>query len=205
MFIWCQFQIYTLWCHNYPIHHKNPERNWTKRLKTHFLVTYWLFNKDVKQWRYGIKLQRVPEFCSADIVYHLASMGECSFLFTIGNNHPKYSFLTKHHSFNVHLLVWKHEIDLNVQTCIQTTALISIWNKPIQKRNRRGAVGRASDSWSVDTCQSWVRAPWKAPVVSLSKKLYSHCLVLVGYSNGFEGDLHKQIIACFTLELKKSV
>ena len=111
MFIWCQFQIYTLWCHNYPIHHKNPERNWTKRLKTHFLVTYWLFNKDVKQWRYGIKLQRVSEFCSADIVYHLASMGECSFLFTIGNNHPKYSFLTKHHSFNVHWLVWKHEID----------------------------------------------------------------------------------------------
>ena len=38
---------------------------------------------------------------------------------------------------------------------------------------RIGTVGNASDSWSVDTCQSWVRAPSKAPVVSLSKKLYS--------------------------------
>jgi len=36
----------------------------------------------------------------------------------------------------------------------------------------------------------------------LSKKLYSHCLVLVGSRNGFELDLHKQISACFTVELK---
>ena len=41
---------------------------------------------------------------------------------------------------------------------------------------------------------SWVRAPSKAPVVSLSKKLYSYCLVLVGSRNGFEHD--------FTIELK---
>ena len=67
---------------------------------------------------------------------------------------------------------------------------------------RRGAVGSASDLWSVDTCQSWVRAPSNAPVVSLSKKLCSNCLVLVGSRNGFEHDLHKQIIACFTIELK---
>ena len=59
-------------------------------------------------------------------------------------------------------------------------------------KRRRGAVGSASASWSVDTCQSWVRAPPKAPVVSLSKKLYSHCLVLIGSRNGFERDLHKQ-------------
>jgi len=38
---------------------------------------------------------------------------------------------------------------------------------------------------------------------SLSKKLYSHCLVLVGSRNGFKRDLHKQIIACFTIELKQ--
>ena len=38
--------------------------------------------------------------------------------------------------------------------------------------------------------------------VSLSKKLYSHCLVLVGSRNRFERDLHKQMIACFTIELK---
>jgi len=38
---------------------------------------------------------------------------------------------------------------------------------------------------------------------SLSKKLYSHCLVLVGSRNGYERDLHKQIIACFTIELKQ--
>jgi len=38
--------------------------------------------------------------------------------------------------------------------------------------------------------------------VSLSKKLYSNCLVLVGSRNGFERDLHKHKIACFTIELK---
>ena len=32
----------------------------------------------------------------------------------------------------------------------------------------------------------------RLPVVSLSKKLYSNCLVLVGSRNGFERDLHKQ-------------
>ena len=42
----------------------------------------------------------------------------------------------------------------------------------------------------------------KAPVVSLSKTLCSHCLVLVGSRNGFERDLHKKIIAFFTIELK---
>ena len=57
---------------------------------------------------------------------------------------------------------------------------------------RRGALSSVSDSWSVDTCQSWVRAPSKAPVHSLSKKLNSNCLVLVGSKNGFERDLHKQ-------------
>jgi len=39
-------------------------------------------------------------------------------------------------------------------------------------------------------------------VVSLSKKLYFYCLVLVGSRNGFERDLHNQKIACFTIELK---
>ena len=37
-------------------------------------------------------------------------------------------------------------------------------------------------------------APSKAPVVSLSKKLYHYCLVLVGFRNWFEHD--------FTIELK---
>ena len=55
---------------------------------------------------------------------------------------------------------------------------------------------------SVDTCQSRVRAPSKAPVVSLSKTFYSHCLVLVGSRNGFERDLHEKKCACFTIELK---
>ena len=44
--------------------------------------------------------------------------------------------------------------------------------------------------------------PSKAPVVSLSKKLYSHCLVLVGSRNGLERDLQNQKSACFTIELK---
>ena len=43
-----------------------------------------------------------------------------------------------------------------------------------------GSVGSSFDSLSVDACQSWVWAPSKAPVVSLSMKLYPHCLVLVG-------------------------
>jgi len=30
--------------------------------------------------------------------------------------------------------------------------------------------------------------------VSLSKKSYPHCLVLVSYMSGFERDLHKQIL-----------
>ena len=34
--------------------------------------------------------------------------------------------------------------------------------------------------------RSWVRAPPKAPVVSVSKKLYPYCLVLVDSRNGFE-------------------
>ena len=37
-------------------------------------------------------------------------------------------------------------------------------------------------------------SPIKAPVVSLSKKLYPYCLVLGGSRNGFERD--------FTIELK---
>ena len=37
--------------------------------------------------------------------------------------------------------------------------------------------------------RSWVWPPSKAPIVSLSKKLYPYCLVLVGYRNGFERDI----------------
>jgi len=33
--------------------------------------------------------------------------------------------------------------------------------------------------------------PSKAPIVSLSKKVYLHCLVLVGSRNGFECDKYK--------------
>jgi len=36
------------------------------------------------------------------------------------------------------------------------------------------------------------RAPSNSPVVSLSMKLYSNCLVLVGSRNRFERDLHNQ-------------
>ena len=54
------------------------------------------------------------------------------------------------------------------------------------------AVGSASDSWSVDICQVWGRTPAKSLIVSLSKKQYPYCLVLVGSRNGFERDLHKQ-------------
>ena len=42
--------------------------------------------------------------------------------------------------------------------------------------------------------RSWVQALSKAPVVSLSKKLYPYCLVLVGSRNGFKRE--------FTIELK---
>ena len=96
-----------------------------------------------------------------------------------------------------------------VLTCGPTCIFLLYNDESMSKSNvnrgvrRRGAVEIASDSWSVDTCQTWVRAPSKAPAVSLSKTLYSHCLVLVGSRNRFERDLHKQIIACFTIELKQ--
>ena len=44
-----------------------------------------------------------------------------------------------------------------------------------------------------------------SPIVSLSKKLYTHCLVLVDFSNGFECYLQSQNSsqkACLTMELK---
>ena len=47
------------------------------------------------------------------------------------------------------------------------------------------------------------KSPFVIHRVSLSKKLYSNCLVLVASRNGFERDLHKQKIACFTIELKQ--
>jgi len=34
--------------------------------------------------------------------------------------------------------------------------------------------------------RSWVRAPLKAPVVSSSKNVYAHCLVLVGSRHQLE-------------------
>jgi len=49
------------------------------------------------------------------------------------------------------------------------------------------------EQW-VARLSSWVRVPSNAPVVSLSKKLYPYCLILVGSRNGFERD--------FTIELK---
>ena len=47
----------------------------------------------------------------------------------------------------------------------------------------RGAVGSASDSYSVG--RPWIWASLKAAVVSLSKKLYPQCRVLVGSRNRF--------------------
>ena len=47
---------------------------------------------------------------------------------------------------------------------------------------------------SIDIQHIDVQAPSKSAVVSLSKKLYPCCLVLVGSRNGFERD--------FTIELK---
>ena len=71
--------------------------------------------------------------------------------------------------------------------------------KGIIKR-RRGAARLTRDRWMPVSREF---EPYqRPPVVSLSKKLYSNCLVLVGSRNGFESDLHKQITACFTIELK---
>ena len=49
--------------------------------------------------------------------------------------------------------------------------------------NRLFVGGIISDSYHI---------PIKAPVVFLSKKLYSNCLVLVSSGNRFVRDLHKQ-------------
>ena len=48
-------------------------------------------------------------------------------------------------------------------------------------------VERQSRNWSVMGAM-----PSKAPIVSLRKKLYLYHLVLVGFSNTFKCDLHKQ-------------
>jgi len=56
-----------------------------------------------------------------------------------------------------------------------------------QKKSKCICTGMAQ--WIVCLTRS---SPIKGPVVSLSKKLYSHCLVLVGTRNRFERDLHKQ-------------
>jgi len=67
---------------------------------------------------------------------------------------------------------------------------------------RRGTVG-LFDLLSVNTCHSWVWAPSKVLVVSLSKKLYPNCLVLVSSRNGFKRDIHiKAKLVCFTIVLK---
>ena len=55
-------------------------------------------------------------------------------------------------------------------------------------------MGSASDSLSVDACQLSVRAPANAPIISLSTKRYTHCLVLVGSRNGLERALHNQTL-----------
>ena len=47
----------------------------------------------------------------------------------------------------------------------------------------------------------WVRAPSKDPIVSSSKKLYPHCLVLDGSRTDSSG-FTLAIVACFTIELK---
>ena len=38
-------------------------------------------------------------------------------------------------------------------------------------REQHGAVGRVSDSSSVDACQSWVQAPAKAPLFPWARNL----------------------------------
>jgi len=44
-------------------------------------------------------------------------------------------------------------------------------------------------------------SPIKGPRYFLEQETL-HCLVLVGSRNGFECDLHKHKIACFTIKLK---
>ena len=59
------------------------------------------------------------------------------------------------------------------------------------------------------TCDRWIPVsrefePIKGPRCFLEQETVLSLLnVLVGSRNGFERDLHKQIIACFTIELKK--
>ena len=76
----------------------------------------------------------------------------------------------------------------NISGCIVCDGLILI----IKMNIVRGDVAQ----WFVPLVmwRSCVRAPSKAPVVSLSKKLCPYCLVLVGSRNGFELD--------FTIELE---
>ena len=72
--------------------------------------------------------------------------------------------------------------------------LFITWTNIIHKQ--RGGVVQWVYGWLV-MWRSLIRAPLKTAVVSLSKKLYPYCLVLVGSRNGFELDI--------TIELNHNV
>ena len=50
-----------------------------------------------------------------------------------------------------------------------------------------------------------LKPPSKAPVVSLSKKLYPHCLVLVGSRNGFKREWSSKRHLTHFVTLEKSI
>ena len=74
---------------------------------------------------------------------------------------------------NAHWIIFVFKLShlwLDMNDAAVSICTLLVWKVEIRKNKkawavvrRRGAVGSASDSWSVDTCQSWVRAPSKAP------------------------------------------
>ena len=98
-----------------------------------------------------------------------------------------------------------HKLTQHTTFTIQIT-VISLWSDKLKLKSLNLA---AWHSWVAGLTAKWLmpvscecEPHQKAPVVSLSKKLYSHCLVLVGSRNDLSWIYISQKNACFSIKLK---
>ena len=111
-----------------------------------------------------------------------SSNGKCIFFFSF----PIFSFFLFLSGEYVDFLI------LSFDDIVFNWKNVSI--KHVLKGKLQGAACRSGLHVWLVMLRSWIRAPSKAPVVSLINTLYPYCLVLVGSKNRFERDI--------TIELK---
>ena len=93
--------------------------------------------------------------------------------------HASYYKIVKHVHYHMKRNVW--------QLCFcYETFIKALWDD--KREYLKEEAWRSGLHVRLVMWRSWVQAPSKAHVVSLSKKLYSYCLVLVGSRNRFERD-----------------